>query len=251
MTPEQSTKLRAEFPRERIHQLPKGGVMLDFVGHADVTDRLLEVDPEWYWEPFAVDAQGLPACDYVDGKPVGMWIRLTVCGTTRIGYGSVAQNAFDAKKQLVGDALRNAAMRFGVALDLWSKSDLHDDQHPQERPSPAAQRVPQAVSGAPKFMAPPAGLDHTNFNPKYPGDGYPPNRVAQEIIRDILPDQYDMEKQGSWKDLLAQLPASGLLKNDVIGYIGGTWAPKEVDEFFGATKTSLAAVFAAAREGKS
>jgi hypothetical protein len=28
---------------------------------------------------------------------------------------------------VIGDALRNAAMRFGVALDLWHKGELHPD----------------------------------------------------------------------------------------------------------------------------
>jgi hypothetical protein len=28
-------------------------------------------------------------------------------------------------KEIIGDALRNAAMRFGAALDLWHKGDLH------------------------------------------------------------------------------------------------------------------------------
>ncbi|MGN6537673.1 MAG: hypothetical protein ACTHKQ_18330, partial [Mesorhizobium sp.] len=30
-------------------------------------------------------------------------------------------------KVRIGDALRNAAMRFGAALDLWHKGDLHGD----------------------------------------------------------------------------------------------------------------------------
>jgi hypothetical protein len=30
-------------------------------------------------------------------------------------------------KEKIGDAIRNAAMRFGVALDLWAKIDLHVD----------------------------------------------------------------------------------------------------------------------------
>ena len=32
---------------------------------------------------------------------------------------------FELEKQLISDAIRNAAMRFGVALDLWAKEDLH------------------------------------------------------------------------------------------------------------------------------
>ena len=100
-------------------------VHLDYVGHAALTDRLLAADEQWNWEPLATDEGGLPAID----KNGGMWIKLTVCGLTRLGYGD-AQNkqGGDAIKEIIGDALRNAAMRFGAALDLWHKGDLHIDE---------------------------------------------------------------------------------------------------------------------------
>lgn len=122
MTVEQAAALRKEFPPGAIGQLPKGGALLDYVGHAATTDRLLSVDPNWTWEPFATDERGLPA---LDGKG-NLWIRLTVCGHTRIGVG-------DGKtaKECIGDAIRNAAMRFGVALDLWSKEELEQATTPK------------------------------------------------------------------------------------------------------------------------
>lgn len=112
-------------------------IHLDFVGHADTTDRLLSVDPEWSWEPFATDADGLPAI--VNSR---LWIRLTILGVTRIGVGSVEPGALDAEKQLIGDAIRNAAMRFGVALDLWAKGDL-ESMLAADAPAPAAATKPQ------------------------------------------------------------------------------------------------------------
>lgn len=97
-------------------------IHLDYVGHAALTDRLLEVDLAWAWEPLAFDGNGLPALDN-DG---GLWIRLTVLGITRLGYGDAqGKTGGDAMKERIGDALRNAAMRFGAALDLWHKGDLH------------------------------------------------------------------------------------------------------------------------------
>lgn len=102
-------------------------IHLDYVGHAEVTRRLLEVDPAWQWEPVAVDENGLPLLDHDDrDNPVGMWIKLTVLGVTRLGYGSVPPGQPDAVKVLIGDALRNAALRFGVALDMWAKNDRSD-----------------------------------------------------------------------------------------------------------------------------
>lgn len=99
-------------------------VHLDYVGHAALTDRLLDVDPEWTWEPLALDAEGLPKTDR-DG---GLWIKLTILNVTRYGYGHTDKSGGDAVKELIGDALRNAAMRFGCALELWHKGDLHKDE---------------------------------------------------------------------------------------------------------------------------
>jgi hypothetical protein len=170
-------KLRAAFPAEIVGKLPRvtcracsegrcgdhqkakcgecgnyistRHIHIDYVGHADVTDRLLQVDPEWDWQPKATDpdpellkaamAAGDPEIVRQvienappkferdrNGSPVGLWIKLTVGGKTRLGIGSCPSNQNDAEKVLIGDALRNAAMRFGVALDLWAKGDRAD-----------------------------------------------------------------------------------------------------------------------------
>lgn len=133
MTPDAATALRKPFPAESVGKLPKGGVMLDYVGHAAVTDRLLTVDPDWTWEPFAVGPDGLPMPD----REGNLWIRLTVCGVTRIGVGD-GKNA----KERIGDALRNAAMRFGVALDLWAKENLVEFAQAASRPEPQRRADP-------------------------------------------------------------------------------------------------------------
>jgi hypothetical protein len=100
-------------------------VHLDYVGHAALTDRLLDTDPHWTWEPVSFGQDGLPAFD----RNGGLWIKLTVLGVTRLGYGSAdGKEGGDAIKEIIGDALRNAAMRFGAALDLWHKGDLHGDE---------------------------------------------------------------------------------------------------------------------------
>jgi hypothetical protein len=123
MTAERAAELRKPFPRSAIGKLPKGGVQLDYVGHAATTDRLLSVDPEWSWEPVAFGPDGLPA--FTTGSGRGLWIKLTVCGVTRYGFGDG-----NSVKECIGDAIRNAAMRFGVALDLWSKEELEQAHGP-------------------------------------------------------------------------------------------------------------------------
>ena len=123
----------------------KDVVHLDYVGHAALTDRLLDADPEWNWAPVATTDKGVPALD----ENGGMWIRLTVCGVTRLGYGHPdGKRGGDAIKEVIGDALRNAAMRFGAALDLWHKGDLHADD-PAEPPTAETNEVPLAAARPP------------------------------------------------------------------------------------------------------
>ena len=152
--------MRTPFPARMVNKLPKGTKAqndcpahekvncaecggwhhpkikhLDYVGHAALTDRLLDVDINWNWEPLAF-INGLPAFD----ESGGLWIRLTVGGTTRIGYGHAAGASFKdpgaREKEVIGDALRNAAMRFGAALDLWFKGNLHEEEDPAPKFTP-------------------------------------------------------------------------------------------------------------------
>lgn len=151
MTPEQAKALREPFPAAAIGKMPKAGMQLDYVGHAAVTQRLLEVDPEWTWRPMCVDE--------ISGKVQlddngGLWILLTVAGVTRPGYGDGGNSkGGDAVKVAIGDALRNAAMRFGVALDLWAKEDIGTTfEHP--KPVATDKQVAKwtaAISAAPDW----------------------------------------------------------------------------------------------------
>ena len=141
------SKMREPFPDHQIGHMQKGGSTLDFVGHAALTSRLLDADLSWTWEPMSTDAQGLPAFDRdANGQPIGLWIRLTIGGVTRLGYGDAGgKTGGNAVKEIIGDALRNAGMRFGAALDLWHKGgdldggDRQDETRHQSRgPDPLA-----------------------------------------------------------------------------------------------------------------
>jgi hypothetical protein len=167
-------KLREPFPHDAISKLPKPTkkqtdevkadfkkgvrckdcgawhhpevVHLDYVGHAALTDRLLKVDPEWSWEPVAFGPNGLPQFD----QNGGLWIRLTILGVTRLGYGDAeGKQGGNAVKEAIGDALRNAGMRFGAALELWHKGDLPSDD--DERSS-QPKHDPAPATGDPQFI---------------------------------------------------------------------------------------------------
>lgn len=163
-------KLFKAYDKERARAAPKShcqvcgsyhssapGVHLDYVGHANVRDRLLLVDPLWSWEPVSEDENGLPRFVRDSaGFPIGLWIKLTIhlggVAVTRKGYGSVEPRTFDPEKQLIGDALRNAAMSFGVALTLWAKGDLESeliDRMDAQESAPPTSAVASAQPAAP------------------------------------------------------------------------------------------------------
>ena len=116
MTPEQVAALAEPFPPELIKKVDKGFGPVDYVDHAHVTERLNQVIPGWTWEPMARTEQGLPVFDEIGG--LWIWLELPD-GTKMPGYGEPGQRGHDAIKGAISDALKNAAMRLGVALDLW------------------------------------------------------------------------------------------------------------------------------------
>lgn len=145
-------QLSASFPQDQIEKLPKplkggrdqprfqckqgtqasadgyhcGGyhsraIHLDYIGHATITERLNSVDPFWTIEFMVKHPEtGEPKVD-ADGT----WFNMTVLGVTRPCVGDAGGKGLTAngRKELIGDAIRNGAMRFGVGTYLWSKSE--------------------------------------------------------------------------------------------------------------------------------
>ena len=104
-----------------VGTIPRNGINLAYVSHAEITRILIEIDPMWNWQP--IDWQdGRPAIHETNGMAT-MWGTLTLLGKSLVGVGSVRADKPDLDKELVGDFLRNAAMRFGICLALWSKQD--------------------------------------------------------------------------------------------------------------------------------
>jgi hypothetical protein len=152
---------------------------LYYIGHAQLTRRLIEVDPRWRWEPMHRDidhpevliaaiASGNPQIvqmildsfppkltdleipDNKGGVRVerGMWIRLIIHDeggneVVMIGFGDAKGKLWggDALKEIIGDALRNAAMRRGGGLGLWESQDLEQAQRERQGYDPHRERM--------------------------------------------------------------------------------------------------------------
>jgi len=124
-----------------VGKLPRGGITLDFVGHAEINRILIDIDPLWNWSP--VDfVNGRPAINETNGMAT-MWGYLSILGKTMLGVGSVRSDKPDLDKELIGDFLRNASMRFGICLSLWSKSEW--DEHPPAAPKPVGVVSPENI----------------------------------------------------------------------------------------------------------
>lgn len=104
--------LRKKFPKDQIGTLPatQKRPALSYIGHAAVVDRLNEVAPDWFY-----------VIDQTFDHGGQFWVRgtMTIGGVSRPEYGDG-----DDPKDAIGNFIRRGAMRFGVALDLWSKEDL-------------------------------------------------------------------------------------------------------------------------------
>jgi hypothetical protein len=130
-----------------VGKLPKGGIQLDFVGHADTQKALTEIDPTWTMEPVTFDEYGLPAFRVENGMAhMGVW--MTLLGVRRLGIGSVQASKPDLYKELLSDGLRNCAMRHNVYLSLWSKSEWDDVDRPVSAPAQPAKKTTGPVKKA-------------------------------------------------------------------------------------------------------
>lgn len=152
-----------------VGTIPRNGQALSYVSHADITRILIEVDPLWSWQPIEW-VNGRPAI-HVENGTATMWGTLTLLGKSMIGVGSVRADKQDHEKEVVGDFLRNAAMRFGIAISLWSKQDWSDNTTITSLPAAQAKRAEQAKP----------------YVQNHPAKGVPSPKVVQEFMNDSEP----------------------------------------------------------------
>ena len=128
-----------------VGTIPRSGINLSYVSHAEITRILIDIDPLWNWQPVAWQ-DGRPTTHEANGM-VTMWATLTLLNKSLIGVGSVRADKPDYEKELVGDFLRNAAMRFGICLSLWSRQDRDQaTTTPIRQPSASHPAQPQPMT---------------------------------------------------------------------------------------------------------
>jgi hypothetical protein len=149
-----------------VGTIPRNGINLAYVSHADITKILIEVDPSWSWQPMEW-VNGRPAINVENGTAT-MWGTLTLLGKSMLGVGSVRADKQDLDKELVGDFLRNAAMRFGIALSLWSKQDWSDNTTIISLPATQVKRAEEAKP----------------YVQNHPAKGVPSPKVVQDFMSD-------------------------------------------------------------------
>jgi len=157
-----------------VGTIPRNGINLAYVSHADITKILIEVDPAWSWKPVQW-VNGRPAINVENGTAT-MWGTLTLLGKSMLGVGSVRADKQDLDKELVGDFLRNAAMRFGIALSLWSKQDWSDNTTIISLPAAQAKRAEEAKP----------------YVQNHPAKGVPSPKVVREFVQENEPTPDEM-----------------------------------------------------------
>jgi hypothetical protein len=166
----------------------------DYISHALVTERLNRVCPGWSMEIVqthtSTDSHGRLHCE-------GVTVAMTINGVTRVEMGGPQrQESFMLEcKNAVSDAMKRAAMRFGVALYLWDNlvdslgdDDVHPDREPQAAPAPArATQQPQAASNG-------ATTDRTQQRGAQEQQQYPYAKVFQPAETTTTVIRYMNEK---------------------------------------------------------
>ncbi len=158
-----------------------GAVHLDYMGHADITLALIAIDPGWDWAPAGVEEDGSPVIRKNNGMLV-MWGTLTVLGVTRRCVGTCETSKPEAEKELVGDLLRNGAMRFGIATKLWSKTEREEQKLPAERPAQQEPTRRERTNPARPNQA--SGASNTRAT----NDDAPPPREAADDAPAVPPE---------------------------------------------------------------
>src|SRR6476659_1161253 len=120
---EMRTQLRQSFKPRLLSKVNKGFGAIDTINHAVVTDRLNKVAPGWTMgEPRFIEVDGNDGMKHC--LAVVNWMQIGSVRRWEIGEVEHPSTYGDEAKKAMSDWIKRAAMRFGVAIDLWTKEDL-------------------------------------------------------------------------------------------------------------------------------
>lgn len=182
------------------HGLP--ALHLDFVSHAAITNRLNTVAGVENWDltPLARDEQGNPVLD----KEGNLWATLTILGASKIEVGDGS-----SMKDRVANALRRCGMRFGMALELWSKEELENEVQPDTEKNQADKTTPEskihpALADEMREMFKKKGLvrggDIVTFSKKHIGKNLPSTNEEAQLLIDEAKKLEDYVPQDAERD---------------------------------------------------
>lgn len=119
-------RLARKFPSQLIRTIKKGSHNEDYINHAVIAQRLLQVVGAYGWDWEVVYEEGKVVCVHgrltadVDGKSV------TVSGAgTETFQGDTTGEKI---KKMESDAFKRAAAKLGVGLHLWAQDQYFLDK---------------------------------------------------------------------------------------------------------------------------
>lgn len=162
-------KLKEPVPEDQVMRRPgprdrNGNVKeLSYVEWHTVADILDAACPDWVHEVKSIQQIG---------EGVVTTVKLTICGVSREGVGVGAANTDMGIKKSEHDALKRAAVKFGVGRELYKSEAVHEQEYGTYQGAQPAPYTPGQPP--PQFSGPPQG-----GAPAYSGGGAPPQGGGQ------------------------------------------------------------------------
>ena len=119
-------RLARKFPSQLIRTIKKGSHNEDYINHAVIAQRLLQVVGAYGWDWEVVYEEGKVVCVHgrltadVDGKSV----TVSGAGTETFQGDSTGEK----NKKMESDAFKRAAAKLGVGLHLWAQDQYFLDK---------------------------------------------------------------------------------------------------------------------------
>tara|TARA_B100000287_G_scaffold123043_1_gene114989 strand:- start:7356 stop:7793 length:438 start_codon:yes stop_codon:yes gene_type:complete len=126
-TPTQLIRLAKKFPDKLVSQIDKGTHKEDYVNHAVIAQRLLQVVGPYSWHCKTLESEGVVVAMKgqltleVDGK----LIKVEGTGTDQ---GNKNKTIGEKIKEMESDAFKRAASKVGVGLHLWAQDQYFLNQ---------------------------------------------------------------------------------------------------------------------------